>query len=154
MLAETAGAANRGRLAFFLALMPNSARYVPGFLRRSLGFALPAGAIIALALTAYALAALGLGATGPQLSQLDAEDRQDLGVGTGDTCDLGLELENRLAGPNQFGSDAARLRRPRHRIGRLGYHSYLEHCQAAKNPPQPDPSPVETPIPFLYQKIS
>jgi cation-transporting ATPase E len=53
--------------AFFLALMPNSARYVPGFLRRSLGFALPAGAIIALALTAYALAALGLGATGPQL---------------------------------------------------------------------------------------
>ena len=29
--------------AFFLALMPNSQRYVPGFLKRSLSFAIPAG---------------------------------------------------------------------------------------------------------------
>lgn len=43
--------------AFFLALMPNTRRYKPGFLRRSLGFAVPAGLIITaavLALNAYA----------------------------------------------------------------------------------------------------
>jgi cation-transporting P-type ATPase E len=33
--------------AFFLALMPNSRRYKPGFLRRSLWFSLPAGLIVA-----------------------------------------------------------------------------------------------------------
>jgi cation-transporting ATPase E len=36
--------------SFFLALMPNTSRYLPGFLKRSLSFALPAGAIIAAAL--------------------------------------------------------------------------------------------------------
>ncbi|GAA3643362.1 HAD-IC family P-type ATPase [Microbacterium awajiense] len=47
--------------AFFLALMPNSQRYVPGFLRRSLSFAIPAGIIIAIALTLYTLGAMQLG---------------------------------------------------------------------------------------------
>ncbi|SFS16006.1 cation-transporting ATPase E [Microbacterium sp. cf046] len=46
--------------AFFLALMPNSQRYVPGFLKRSLSFAIPAGIIIAIALTLYTLAAKSL----------------------------------------------------------------------------------------------
>lgn len=36
--------------AFFLALMPNAQRYIPGFLRRSLSFAIPAGLTIALGL--------------------------------------------------------------------------------------------------------
>lgn len=47
--------------AFFLALMPNAQRYLPGFLRRSLSFAVPAGVVIGLALTAYSLAANALG---------------------------------------------------------------------------------------------
>ncbi|WP_448002127.1 HAD-IC family P-type ATPase [Agromyces bauzanensis] len=47
--------------AFFLALMPNTQRYLPGFLRRSLSFAIPAGVVIGLALTAYSLAADALG---------------------------------------------------------------------------------------------
>ena len=47
--------------AFFLALLPNTQRYVPGFLRRSLSFAIPAGSIIAIALTLYTLAATALG---------------------------------------------------------------------------------------------
>ncbi|MDE0546083.1 HAD-IC family P-type ATPase [Microbacterium sp. C7(2022)] len=47
--------------AFFLALMPNAQRYVPGFLRRSLSFAIPAGIIIAIALTLYTLGAMQLG---------------------------------------------------------------------------------------------
>lgn len=42
--------------AFFLALAPNNQRYQPGFLRRVLSFALPAGAIIAIVVGAvYAL---------------------------------------------------------------------------------------------------
>ncbi|MCX2749605.1 HAD-IC family P-type ATPase [Arthrobacter sp. MI7-26] len=48
--------------AFFLALMPNSRRYVPGFLKRSLSFAVPAGFVVAAAvfsLNAYATAAGG-----------------------------------------------------------------------------------------------
>ena len=47
--------------AFFLALMPNAQRYVPGFLRRSLSFAIPAGVIVATALTLYTVAAMQLG---------------------------------------------------------------------------------------------
>ncbi|GAA1963103.1 HAD-IC family P-type ATPase [Agromyces allii] len=39
--------------AFFLALMPNARRYVPGFLRRSLSFAIPTGAVVAIALFVY-----------------------------------------------------------------------------------------------------
>lgn len=48
--------------AFFLALMSNSRRYNPGFLKRSLAMAVPAGIIIAtavLAVQVYALAAGG-----------------------------------------------------------------------------------------------
>ena len=42
---------------FFLALGPNSRRFRPGFVRRVLGFAVPAGAVTAAAvMTAYALA--------------------------------------------------------------------------------------------------
>ena len=41
-----------GLPAFFLALMPNPRRYVPGFLRRSLSFAIPAGIVVALVLGA------------------------------------------------------------------------------------------------------
>ncbi|QAY73053.1 HAD family hydrolase [Agromyces protaetiae] len=36
--------------AFLLALLPNSRRYVPGFLRRSLSFAIPTGIVVAIAL--------------------------------------------------------------------------------------------------------
>lgn len=47
--------------AFFLALAPNNQRYRPGFLRRVLSFALPTGAVIAVAVGAiYALLQLGL----------------------------------------------------------------------------------------------
>lgn len=53
--------------AFFLALMPNSQRYVPGFLKRSLSFAIPAGVIIAAALTLYTLGAMQLGVEEAQL---------------------------------------------------------------------------------------
>ncbi len=53
--------------AFFLALMPNAQRYVPGFLRRSLSFAIPAGVVVALTLTGYALTARALGVEMEQL---------------------------------------------------------------------------------------
>lgn len=53
--------------AFFLALLPNTQRYIPGFLRRSLSFAIPAGLIIAVSLTLYTLAADSLGVSEPQL---------------------------------------------------------------------------------------
>lgn len=53
--------------AFFLALMHNSQRYVPGFLRRSLTFAIPSGIIISVALTLYTLGALSLGAEPAEL---------------------------------------------------------------------------------------
>lgn len=45
--------------AFFLALMPNKKRYIPGFLRRSLSFAIPAGVIVGLVLWWYSWAARG-----------------------------------------------------------------------------------------------
>lgn len=47
--------------SFFLALMPNHRRYVPGFLRRSLGFAIPAGIVIALVLALYSRVATDAG---------------------------------------------------------------------------------------------
>ncbi|WP_141940213.1 HAD-IC family P-type ATPase [Microbacterium sp. SLBN-154] len=53
--------------AFFLALLPNTQRYIPGFLRRSLSFAIPAGLIIAISLTLYTLAASSLGVGEPEL---------------------------------------------------------------------------------------
>ncbi|QOD05047.1 HAD-IC family P-type ATPase [Pseudarthrobacter sp. BIM B-2242] len=51
--------------AFFLALMGNARRYRPGFLRRSLSLAIPAGIIVAaavIAVQAYAMAAGGFSA--------------------------------------------------------------------------------------------
>ncbi|KAA9107658.1 HAD-IC family P-type ATPase [Microbacterium rhizomatis] len=53
--------------AFFLALLPNTQRYIPGFLRRSLSFAIPAGIIIAIALTLYTRGAMALEVPEPQL---------------------------------------------------------------------------------------
>ncbi|MEN2738201.1 HAD-IC family P-type ATPase [Microbacterium sp. X-17] len=53
--------------AFFLALMPNAERYAPGFLRRSLSFAMPAGIVIAVALTVYTVLAMQLGVPEPAL---------------------------------------------------------------------------------------
>lgn len=47
--------------AFFLALLPNAQRYVPGFLRRSLTFAVPAGVVVTVGLAAYARLAANLG---------------------------------------------------------------------------------------------
>ncbi|MET1051923.1 MAG: HAD-IC family P-type ATPase, partial [Mycetocola sp.] len=46
--------------AFFLALLPNAQRYVPGFLRRSLTFAIPAGIAVTLGIAAYARLAANL----------------------------------------------------------------------------------------------
>lgn len=46
--------------AFFLALLPNAQRYIPGFLRRSLTFAVPAGISVTLGLAAYAKLAANL----------------------------------------------------------------------------------------------
>ena len=57
--------------AFFLALAPNSRRYVPGFLKRTLALAVPAGVILsAAALGAYLLIGSGRveGQTGATLS--------------------------------------------------------------------------------------
>lgn len=46
--------------AFFLALLPNAQRYIPGFLRRSLTFAVPAGVSVTLGLASYAKLAANL----------------------------------------------------------------------------------------------
>ncbi|QPE06100.1 HAD-IC family P-type ATPase [Microbacterium schleiferi] len=53
--------------AFFLALMPNRQRYIPGFLRRSLSFAIPAGVVVGAGLTLYTLGAQSLGVTEEQM---------------------------------------------------------------------------------------
>ncbi|WP_052226334.1 HAD-IC family P-type ATPase [Microbacterium mangrovi] len=53
--------------AFFLALLPNAPRYVPGFLRRSLTFAIPAGFVITAGLTFYTIQAGALGISVAQL---------------------------------------------------------------------------------------
>ena len=53
--------------AFFLALLPNAQRYVPGFLRRSLTFAIPAGLVVALSLTVFARVCLALGVPAEEL---------------------------------------------------------------------------------------
>ncbi|HTL40984.1 MAG TPA: HAD-IC family P-type ATPase [Pseudolysinimonas sp.] len=52
-----------GLPGFVLAFLPNTRRYLPGFLRRTLGFAVPAGAVIAFAMLAIGLAAHLHGAT-------------------------------------------------------------------------------------------
>ncbi len=54
-----------GLPAFFLALLPNASRYEPGFLRRSLSFAVPAGVVVTTALSISARVALAEG-IGPQ----------------------------------------------------------------------------------------
>ena len=53
--------------AFFLALMPNRQRYIPGFLRRSLSFAIPAGVVVGAGLTLYTLGAQSLGVDEQQM---------------------------------------------------------------------------------------
>ncbi len=53
--------------AFFLALMPNASRYLPGFLRRSLSFAIPAGVVVAAGLTWYDVVARNIGVSEEQL---------------------------------------------------------------------------------------
>jgi cation-transporting ATPase E len=50
-----------GLPSFFLALMPNVQRYQPGFLKRSLTFAIPAGIVATAALSIYALVAVRIG---------------------------------------------------------------------------------------------
>jgi cation-transporting ATPase E len=47
--------------------MPNARRYIPGFLPRSLAFAVPSGIIVALTLTGFALVARSLGVGEDQL---------------------------------------------------------------------------------------
>jgi len=47
--------------AFLLALLPNAQRYQPGFLKRSLSFAVPVGFVVTMALTAYSGLATNLG---------------------------------------------------------------------------------------------
>lgn len=56
-----------GLPSFFLALMPNARRYIPGFLVRSLSFAVPAGAVIALTLFLYSWSAGSAGIGQPEL---------------------------------------------------------------------------------------
>ncbi|WP_284752601.1 HAD-IC family P-type ATPase [Arthrobacter sp. efr-133-R2A-120] len=48
--------------AFFLALMPNNRRYAPGFLKRSLSFAVPCGFVVAAAVFAVNVYATAVGA--------------------------------------------------------------------------------------------
>ena len=52
--------------AFFLALMPNTRRYKPGFLRRSLWFSLPAGLIVAASLLVLNAVAPSAGTPAPE----------------------------------------------------------------------------------------
>jgi cation-transporting ATPase E len=47
--------------AFLLAMLPNARRYVPGFLRRSLSFAIPAGLVVAISITIVSGHARALG---------------------------------------------------------------------------------------------
>lgn len=47
--------------AFLLAMLPNARRYVPGFLRRSLSFAIPAGLVVAISITVVSGHARALG---------------------------------------------------------------------------------------------
>lgn len=53
--------------AFFLALLPNAQRYVPGFLRRSLTFAVPAGLAVTFGLAVYARLAADLAIPEPEI---------------------------------------------------------------------------------------
>jgi cation-transporting P-type ATPase E len=53
--------------SFFLALLPNRQRYRPGFLRRSLSFAVPAGLVVTAALCLYTVKAAAVGTPEPEL---------------------------------------------------------------------------------------
>jgi cation-transporting ATPase E len=53
--------------AFFLTLLPSRARYEPGFLRRSLSFAIPAGIVVTAALAIYSRIATDSGISVEQL---------------------------------------------------------------------------------------
>jgi cation-transporting ATPase E len=53
--------------AFFLTLLPSRSRYEPGFLRRSLSFAIPAGIVVTVALAIYSLIASDSGISVEQL---------------------------------------------------------------------------------------
>lgn len=53
--------------AFFLALLPNAQRYVPGFLRRSLSFAVPSGVVVAAGLAVFARLAATAGIPEPEI---------------------------------------------------------------------------------------
>ncbi|MDY6055864.1 HAD-IC family P-type ATPase [Micrococcus sp.] len=59
-----------GLPTFFLALMPNPRRYVPGFLRRALLFAVPCGVTIVAAMAAVTLFARHGAATAPDAAQV------------------------------------------------------------------------------------
>ncbi|MHB1451694.1 MAG: HAD-IC family P-type ATPase [Coriobacteriia bacterium] len=56
-----AGSLTIGIPGFFLALMPNPRRYEPGFVERTLRFAVPAGAVIAIAIVVMNLVAGSIG---------------------------------------------------------------------------------------------
>lgn len=56
-----AGSLTIGIPGFFLALMPNARLYRPGFVKRTLRFAVPAGAVIAIAVAATSILAERLG---------------------------------------------------------------------------------------------
>jgi cation-transporting ATPase E len=56
-----------GLPSFFLALMPNVQRYQPGFLRRSLSFAIPAGIVVTAALAVYSWLSTSAGIGQPEL---------------------------------------------------------------------------------------
>lgn len=58
-----------GLPAFFLALQPGSRRYEPGFLRRSLAFAVPAGIAAAACVLAVSAYAQSSGGSGPEEAQ-------------------------------------------------------------------------------------
>ena len=53
--------------AFFLALLPNAQRYIPGFLRRALTFAIPAGVAVTAGIAAYARLAADRGIPEPEI---------------------------------------------------------------------------------------
>ncbi|QEO15049.1 HAD-IC family P-type ATPase [Agromyces intestinalis] len=53
--------------AFLLALLPNTRRYIPGFLQRSLSFAIPAGLVVALSIAYVSGHARAIGASESQV---------------------------------------------------------------------------------------
>ncbi|HEX9228902.1 MAG TPA: HAD-IC family P-type ATPase [Arthrobacter sp.] len=66
--------------SFFLALMANSSRYRPGFLRRSLSFSVPAGLIVAASLLGVNLYAQTTGAAGAAPESLQSASVLTLSV--------------------------------------------------------------------------